>query len=300
MFNRAISGIYSPGSVFKMVPSVAGLELGIITPSTVITCTGVYRYYTDYTPSCWINKYGLTHGEETIVEALRDSCNIFFFDVGRQIGIDKLSTYAKLFGLGDYTGIELPGESKGYVASPEAKRTLENAAWVDGDTLQAAIGQSSNLFTPLQLANYVATLSNGGTRYECHLLKYVSNNNFSKIELANQSVIAGRVEMSDLTLSTVMEGMSQVTENGTASSVFSNYSVHVGGKTGSAQVSDGTANSVFAAFAPFDNPEIAVVVIVEHGGSGNRIAPIARSIFESYFALQNSLTYENPENILIN
>ncbi len=291
MLNRAVSGIYSPGSIFKMVTSVAGLEQGIITPETIIPDTGVYRYYKDYQPTCWLytSAYGLTHGDETVVGALRDSCNIFFFDVGRQLGIEQLSAYARAFGFGEYTGIELSGESRGYVASPEAKKKLEGYAWVDGDTLAAAIGQSSNLFTPLQMANYIATLANGGTRYETHLLKYVCANDYSSVLLASQSVIAGRVEMSDLTYRTVMEGMSEVTENGTAAGAFKNYDIHVGGKTGSAQVASGTANSVFAAFAPFEDPQIAVVVIVEHGGSGNRIAPIARNIFDAYFALNDTI-----------
>ncbi|MBR5520128.1 MAG: penicillin-binding protein [Clostridia bacterium] len=290
MLNRAVGGIYSPGSIFKMVTSVAGLEQGIITPETIITDTGVYRFYKDYQPTCWIytSSYGLTHGDETVVGALRDSCNIFFFDVGRQLGIEQLSTYARAFGFGEYTGIELNGESRGYVASPEAKKKLEGKSWVDGDTLAAAIGQSSNLFTPLQMANYIATLANGGTRYETHLLKYVCASDYSSVVTANQSVIAGRVEMSDLTYRTVMEGMSEVTENGTAAGAFKNYDIHVGGKTGSAQVATGTANSVFAAFAPFEDPKIAVVVVVEHGGSGNRIAPIARNIFDAYFALNDT------------
>ncbi len=289
MLNRAVSGIYSPGSIFKMVTSVAGLELGIITPETVIEDTGVYRFYQDYQPSCWLYSASrMTHGDETVVTALRDSCNIFFFDVGRRIGIEQLAEYARAFGFGEYTGIELSGESRGYVASPESKRKLEGRPWVNGDTLAAAIGQSSNLFTPLQMANYIATLANGGTRYETHLLKYVCASDYSSVLSAAQSVIAGRVEMSEQTYQTVMEGMSEVTENGTAAGAFKNYRIHVGGKTGSAQVSSGTANSVFAAFAPFDEPEIAVVVVVEHGGSGNRIAPIARSIFDAYFALKET------------
>lgn len=289
MLNRAVSGIYSPGSIFKMVTSVAGLELGIITPETVIEDTGVYRFYQDYQPSCWLYSASrMTHGDETVVTALRDSCNIFFFDVGRRIGIEQLAEYARAFGFGEYTGIELSGESRGYVASPESKRKLEGRPWVNGNTLAAAIGQSSNLFTPLQMANYIATLANGGTRYETHLLKYVCASDYSSVLSATQSVIAGRVEMSEQTYQTVMEGMSEVTENGTAAGAFKNYRIHVGGKTGSAQVSSGTANSVFAAFAPFDEPEIAVVVVVEHGGSGNRIAPIARSIFDAYFALKET------------
>lgn len=291
MLNRAVSGIYSPGSIFKMVTAVAGLELGIITPETVIADTGIYRFYDDYQPTCWLYSASrMTHGDETVVTALRDSCNIFFFDIGRQIGIEQLADYARGFGFGQYTGIELSGESRGYVASPEVKQKLEGSAWVSGDTLAAAIGQSSNLFTPLQMASYIATLANGGTRYETHLLKYVCSNDYSSVLSATQSVIAGRVDLSEQTYRTVMEGMSEVTENGTAASSFKNYSIHVGGKTGSAQVSSGTANSVFAAFAPFDDPEIAVVVIVEHGGSGNRIAPIARSIFDAYFEL--SAQYE--------
>jgi len=139
------------------------------------------------------------------------------------------------------------------------------------------------------MANYIATLANGGTRYETHLLKYVCAYDYSSVLSASQSVIAGRVEMSDLTYRTVMEGMSEVTENGTAAGAFKNYDIHVGGKTGSAQVASGTANSVFAAFAPFEDPQIAVVVIVEHGGSGNRIAPIARNIFDAYFALNDTI-----------
>jgi penicillin-binding protein 2 len=278
IFNRALSGIYSPGSVFKMVTSVAGLESGVITPETIITCTGRYTYYKLYQPTCWIWASRVTHGDETVVRALRDSCNIFFYETGRRVGISTLSKYALDFGLGGYTGIELKGEAKGSVASPESKQKIAKQAWVDGDTLQAAIGQSYNMFTPLQICNYIATLCNGGTRYNCHILKYAVSGDYSAIVSATQSIFLEKVNMSDLTYKTVMEGMLEVTENGTASAVFKNYEVHVGGKTGSVQVSDGTANSVFCAFAPYDNPEIAVVVIVEHGGSGNSIAPVALNI----------------------
>ncbi len=298
MFNRALSGIYSPGSVFKMVTSIAGLELGIIKPDTIIVDTGRYTYYKDYQPTCWIySQYGITHGPENVVSAIRDSCNVFFFDVGRQIGIEKLSEYAMQFGFGALTGVELPGEMRGYVASPSAKRALNAGAWVDGDTLQAAIGQAQNLFTPLQMANYIATLVNGGTRYETHLLKYVCAHDFSSIVSATQSVISNRIEMSETTYKTVMEGMWEVTENGTAAQAFRNYPIHVGGKTGSAQVSKGTANGVFCAFAPFEKPEIAVVVVVEHGGSGNKIAPVARSVFDAYFSTERALELERLENM---
>ncbi len=288
MLNRAIGGTYAPGSTFKMITSVAGLETGAVTPETVIADTGKYDFYEDYQPSCWIYSSSngiVTHGDETLVGALRDSCNVYYYEVGRRVGIDVLAAYAKGFGLGQYTGIELPGERKGYVASPESKLALHRQAWVSGDTLSAAIGQSDNLFTPLQMANYLATLCNGGTRYESHLLKAIYSWDYGAVVSASQSVIADRVQMSPLTYATVMEGMSEVTENGTAAGVFANYDVHVGGKTGSAQVSSGTANGVFCAFAPFEAPEIAVVVIVEHAGSGNKIAPIALKIFQAYFAM---------------
>lgn len=299
IFNRALSGIYSPGSVFKMVTSVAGLESGAIDRDTVITCTGRYTYYKLYQPTCWIWASRVTHGNETVVSALRDSCNIFFYETGRRVGISTLSKYALAFGLGSYTGVELAGESRGWVASPDNMKALRKTSWVDGDTLQAAIGQSINLFTPLQICNYIATLSNGGTRYNCHMLKYAVSSDYSSIVAATQSVVVEKVNMSEQTYKTVMEGMLEVTENGTASAVFKNYEIHVGGKTGSVQVPDGTANSVFCAFAPYDNPEIAVVVIVEHGGSGNSIAPVALNIFKAYFANSVEVSGRDGDGLLL-
>ncbi len=288
MFNRAVSGIYSPGSMFKVVTAAACLEEGIIKPETIIEDLGKYELYEDYQPECWIYRDTrfVTHGEQTVIDAIANSCNYYFYEAGNQLGIEKLAEYASAFGLGEYTGIEIPGESKGYVASPASKLAAVNEPWVGGDVLQAAIGQSYNMFTPLQIANCIATLANGGTRYECRLLKYVTESDYSSVVNATQSVIGHRIRMEEETYKTVLQGMSEVTENGTAATIFSNYEVHVGGKTGSVQVPDGTANSVFVAFGPFDSPEIAVVVIVENGGSGNGIAPIALEIFKTYFALQ--------------
>ncbi len=299
MLNRAISGRYSPGSVFKMVTAVAGLETGVITADTVIKDTGRYTYYKDYQPTCWIYAYGVTHGDLTVKEAIRDSCNVYFYEVGRLIGIDTLSEYARSFGLGSYTGIELSGEARGYVASPEAKKQLTGAAWIGGDVLGASIGQSVHLYTPVQLCNYIATLVNGGTRYNAHLLRYSLSGDFSSVLSVTESVVENTVKMSRDTYQTVLEGMLEVTENGTASAVFKNYPIHVGGKTGSVEVSDGTANSVFCAFAPYDDPEIAVVIVVEHGGSGNAIAPVARDTFDAYFASDSSLAETEEENTII-
>ncbi|MBE6937903.1 MAG: hypothetical protein E7460_05040 [Ruminococcaceae bacterium] len=300
MFNRAVSGIYSPGSMFKVVTSVACLEEDVIQPDTVIEDLGIYTLYDDFQPECWIysdNNY-VTHGDQTVISALSNSCNYFFYEAVRNLDIDILADYASAFGLGEYTGIEIPGESKGYAASRESKLAAVGEEWVGGDLLQAAIGQSYNMFTPLQIANAIATLANGGTRYECHLLKYVTESDYSSVVNATQSVIAHRIEMSPETHETVLQGMSEVTENGTAAKIFSDYEVHVGGKTGSVQVPDGTANSVFVAFGPFDSPEIAVAVIVEHGGSGNGIAPIALEIFKTYFALQEEYSAAGAEQLV--
>ena len=172
MTNRAISGLYPPGSTFKMVSSIAGLESGTITKNTKIEDLGVYRYYApSYTPMCDVYKtYHRTHGYVNVEEALQVSCNYFFYEVGRLMGIDTLADYAKRLGFGQKTGIEIPGESTGQVASPELKAE-KGEIWYPGQTIAAAIGQSDTLVTPLQLANYVSTLCNGGVRYQPHLLK---------------------------------------------------------------------------------------------------------------------------------
>ncbi len=172
LFNRALLGTYPPGSTFKMVTAIAGLEEGIITPSTKILDKGAYTYYPGTPPKCWIyRQHGTTHGLVNVSEAIKVSCNYFFFDVGRRLGIDRLVDYATRFGLGEKTGIELT-ERSGVMASREYTESL-GQKWYDGNTLSVAIGQENSAFTPIQLANYIATLVNGGTRYSTHLLKEV-------------------------------------------------------------------------------------------------------------------------------
>jgi penicillin-binding protein 2 len=168
MFNRAIAGRYEPGSTFKMLTAVAGLETGVINERTTFTCNGIYEFFApSYRPKCWIyNDYGSTHGTLNVRQALEKSCNIFFFETGRLTNIDRLNAYGKMFGLGQYTGLEVEGEAKGVLAGRE-NSTAKGERWYDGNTIQAAIGQSDNLLTPLQLANYVATIANGGTHYSC-------------------------------------------------------------------------------------------------------------------------------------
>lgn len=282
LWNRAISGTYEPGSTFKMLTAIAALEEGIISPEETILDKGVYEYYDDYQPSCLEWKYGKTHGYVNTELALQESCNYYFYDIGRRLGIDKLVMYAEKFGLGKPTGIEISGESDGIVASPE-NREKRGGTWYPGDTLQASIGQSDNLFTPIQLASYVATIANGGTRYKPHLLKTVKNTQTGQIVKESSSEILEKIEISQSTLSAVKNGMKKVTEEGTAEAAFKDFSIKVGGKTGTAEVPNGSSNGIFVAFAPFDNPEIAVAIVLEHGGHGSEAAPIARAIFETYF-----------------
>ena len=301
MWNRAISGTYAPGSTFKMLTAVAALESGVTTRYEVINDLGVYKYYesSNYTPKCWIyTDTGRTHGNQTVVQAIENSCNYYFYEVGRRMGIDKLAEYGKKFGLGEYTGIELSGESKGIFAS-RAYREKINSVWYPGDTLQASIGQSDHLFTPIQLANYVATLANGGTRYKLHLIKEVKSGVNSKTIYKNEPEIIEKIEISDENYKAIIEGMQAVSETGTASNVFAGYPIPVGGKTGTASVPTGTANALFVAVAPLDNPQIAIAIVVEHGGHGNYVAPIAKNIISYYMQLNVNTEVQNPKNTLI-
>lgn len=284
LWNRAISGTYPPGSTYKMLTSIAALESGVIKPNTIIRDEGVYKYYQDYQPRCWIWKSGRTHGDQNVSQALANSCNYFFYDVGRQMGIEKLDEYAKLFGLGEKTGIELSTEeAKGRIAGPEDREKYGGEQWRGGDTLQASIGQSDNLFTPLQLANYISTLVNGGIRYKPYLVKAVRSAGDGSVVYERKPEIVGKVEMKEENIQAVLEGMLGVTENGTASSAFEGYPIKVGGKTGSAQVATGSDNGVFVGFAPYDNPQIAVAVVVEHGNSGGDVVPIVKDVLDAYF-----------------
>ena len=288
LLNRATMGLYPPGSTFKMVTSVAALEEGIITPRTQIRDLGRYTYWDDYQPRCWIYKdTGRTHGLINVSEALKYSCNYFYYEVGRVMGIDILKAWASRLGLGQKTGIEL-GEYPGQIASPE---TIED--WQGGLVLQAAIGQSAHLFTPVQLANYVATIVNGGTRYQPHLLKKVMDYSLTETVEEIEPTVLDQIDLQESTIQAVKQGMrGVVTEDGTASSVFLNYPIEVGGKTGSAQTRSGrSAHGVFVSFAPYDDPEIAVCVVGEHAGSGGSVAPVCVAIYNEYFGLN-----ELPEN----
>lgn len=283
MFNRATQGIYAPGSTFKMVTAVAALESGIITPSSIIQDRGIYTYYKDPQPMCWIySQTGSTHGRINVSQAITDSCNYFFYEVGRLTGIRTLDSYASQFGLGQSTGIEI-GDSSGVLASPEWAESHDQE-WTDGQTITAAIGQSYNLFTPLQLANYVATLVGGGDHYQAHLLKNVKAYDNSRLLYMYDDKPTNTVEISDSTLSAVTRGMHELTVSGSVAYAFENCVVSAGAKTGSAQVGTDIANGVFVAYAPYENPEIAVAIVIEKGGSGAALANTAVEIINSWFS----------------
>ncbi len=297
--NRVIDGLYSPGSTFKMCTSLAALEEGIITVDTKIKDEGIYRRYADvgYSPRCWIyRQYGRNHGLINVSQALKYSCNYFFYEMGYQLQMEKLTYYATQLGLGQKTGVELAGEEAGILAGPESRAKNNGEKWYAADTLMAAIGQSDHLFTPLQLANYVATVVNGGTRYQPHLLKTVMDYTNTEIYEEVQPTVLNTVSISESTLNAIKEGMrGVVTEDGTASSYFAGFPIQVGGKTGSAQMIDHSATGVFVSFAPYDDPQLAVCVVGEYASSGGSLAPVAIAAYDEYFDLGLQKAAESEE-----
>ena len=298
--NRAFQGVYAPGSTFKMVTAVAGLESGIIEPDTEIMDTGVYTYYQDDGPQCWYwRQYRRKHGLVNVSEALEVSCNVFFFDVGRRVGIQGLQEFAAKFGLGEPTGIELYEET-GVMAGPEYTQSM-GQTWYEGSTLSVAIGQESSQFTPLQLANYIATLVNGGTRYSAHLLKEVKSSDFSQVLYTYEPEVLDSIDIQPENLDAVKAGMLALTTGkGSLARYFQDLPVQVGAKTGSAQVNVETeSNAVFVCFAPYDDPQIAISLVVEKGGSGSTLASIAADILRYYFSAEESREETLTENTLI-
>ena len=284
MLNRATQWAFAPGSTFKPAVAVAALESGVITPSTKIRDLGAYRYY-DMTFNCWIySSRGGTHGLINVTDAITVSCNYFFYEVGRLTGISTLDRYAAAFGLGEPTGIEIP-ENTGTMTSPDYVNSLPNQSWTNGFTLQAAIGQAFNTFTPLQLANYIATLAGGGTRYKAHLLKYVSEYDSAVPTYVYDEPPADSIAISPENLKAVLAGMRKLVTDGSVRTAFRDCVVDAAAKTGTAQTGGkGTiSNGVFVAFAPYDDPQIALAMIIEKGDNGGALAETAVKILNAYF-----------------
>lgn len=301
LYNRALQGLYAPGSTFKMAVAAGALEEGVITRKEKILDTGRYTHYQriEDQPMCWYyRQYGRTHGYVNVSEAIRDSCNVYFYETGLRLGIDKLDDYAARFGLGQATGLELY-EATGEVAGPESsKRHGQN--WYEGETMYAAIGQGNTQVTPIQLANYVTTLVNGGNHYRTHLLKSVKSGDFSQVLQTYEPELRDQLKLNEENLEAIKKGMGMVASEGSAASYFRDLPVKVGAKTGTAQVHrDQEANAILVAFAPYDDPEIAISIVVEHGGSGSSVAAIAAEILEYYFASRDALDAPAIENTMI-
>ena len=304
--NKAISAMYSPGSTYKMVTALAGLETGTITPKTKINDTGVFRKYNS-SWKCW-NRHG--HGYLNVSQAIEHSCNYFFYDLGDRLGIDNLAKYSYYLGLGHKTGIELKGEIDGVLASNEIAKQ-ENRVWNPGETISAAIGQSYNTFTPLQMAKYVAMIANRGKNLDVTIVKSIINPDGSEVsrdeyesyvneKLGLQQENVEEMNFKEENIEAILEGMRGVTSEsgGTAYSTFRNFNIEVGGKTGSAQTGvQGKTNAWFVGFAPFDDPEIAIVVFVRNGGHGSYTAEVARDIIAQYFGMNTNQVTENTTAI---
>ena len=304
LFNRAVQGAYAPGSIFKMITGIAGLETGAITKDEKIHTEGIYQRW--HKPHCWIwDDYRMTHGNINVSEAIKHSCNCFFYEVGYRMGIDALERYARYFGLGEKTGIELPLETSGTLASKTLyeERGLD---WQAGITLSAAIGQAENNFSPIQMAKYISMLTNKGKNIDISIVKTIIRPDGTEVEqdeidsFVNNKLNIEQSNIEDIqineeNLKAILEGMRTVTteEGGTAYSMFKGFDIEVGGKTGSTENPNSYVNAWFAGFAPFDEPEISVVVFVENGGHGSYTAEVARDIMEEYFFANTNEIEEN-------
>jgi len=283
LLNRALSGMYTPGSTFKVATAAAALSEGVVTPATMINDTGKYEYFSDYQPACWIyNRHGYGHGPQNVTYAIQNSCNYYFFEVGRILTIERLVEYCEKFGLGQKTGIEL-GETAGVLDCPEYREQSGNEPWQVGDVLQVAIGQGKSMFSPLQISNYISTLISGERR-STHILSEVREYGSDEAAYEKESELLDTVEISEYNRTVLLGAMKDVVESGSAASVFSNYEITIGGKTGTAQVNENKSpNAVFTGFAPFDDPEIVVTVVIEQGNSGTTAARSVREVFDYYF-----------------
>lgn len=279
LWSRFALGTYAPGSTFKPVTACAALEEGIINSGTTHTCVGEQIFFGQ--PFKCL--HGNAHGTENVTRALRDSCNMFFYNVALDTGIDKIDEYATAFGLGQKTGIEI-AESSGILSSPD-NRENAGGVWRIGDTMLTAIGMSDNLFTPLQLANYCATLANGGTRYEVHLVKSIIQTS-SGIVNEKSKTVADTLDLSQSTLDTVHQGMRMVATSGGPSLIFDQLDTNVACKTGTSEIEvNGVKknNGFLTTYAPYERPEIAVSSAIELAGSGSETAEITAEIINYWY-----------------
>ena len=305
LFNRALLGAYAPGSTFKPCTAIAALTNGIINTEEKISCEGVFTKYAadGYAPECWIWAEGYTHQEEVVTTAIRDSCNYFFYTISDTLGVDIMGEVAHDFGLGVPTGIELV-ETTGNMSNQANHADYAGTEWRIGDTLQAGIGQADSIFTPLQMAEYCATVANSGTRYSASILKSIRSYDYSEKLYEREPEILSTVESADYNWAAVHEGMYEVlhdwAHNGTNVEVWVDCDWEVAGKTGTAQKGENIQNDgLFMCYAPYDNPEVAIFVVVERGGAGANVQFIARNIMDAYITIRGYSDTSEEEMTLL-
>lgn len=304
LFNRALLGTYAPGSTFKPCTAIAALTQGIINTEDKVKCEGVFTKYAadGYAPECWIWAEGYTHEEENVTYAIRDSCNYFFYTISDTLGVDAMGEVAHSFGLGVPTGIELV-ETTGNMSNRANHADYAGTEWRIGDTLQAAIGQSDSVFTPLQLAEYCAAVANNGERHSASILKSIRNYDYSEKVYERQDEVLSTVESPQYNWDAIHEGMKEVINSPLNETNYLNFydcAVTVAGKTGTAQKGEGIKNDgLFICYAPYEDPEIAVAVVVERGHAGASVGFIARQIVDVYLNIRSySNTSESEMSLL--
>ncbi|MBQ7810568.1 MAG: penicillin-binding protein [Clostridia bacterium] len=275
LYDRALSGAFAPGSVVKPIVALAALEEGVVSEYTPIYCSQTYDYYPSNVVNCMYY-----HGSVDMASALMQSCNYYFADLGRQLGIETMYLYFEKVGLGEYTGVEV-GESKGTLAG------RDSYSWTPGNTVQAAIGQSDNNFTPMQLATYAATIANNGVRYRTHMIDKITTYDRSKVVFENdpnKPEVVDKLDVNSYNLKVVQNAMRNVvaSDYGTAYYSFLDFPISVAGKTGTAENS-GSDHCVFICYAPFEKPEVAVAVLLEHGAKGMYAMDVAKDLLNAYF-----------------
>lgn len=302
LVNRALKGTYAPGSTFKIVTTIAGIESGTIDIDTEIVTKGKFDKYSDFTATClrW-REYHYTHGTIDCRSALMYSCNYFFYEIGDRMGISKMDEIAKAMGLGEATGVELP-EDVGQRSNPETKKKLfagtDQSGWYPADTVMTSIGQGQSRFTPMQLAVYAMTLANKGTRYRATFLNRVVSADYRSLILESKKEIMSSYTLSQEAYEAYSTGMQMVAQQqgGTAYKVFKNYPISICAKTGTADAGTDDVNAAFICYAPAEDPQIVIAVYGENAGHGSAVAGIAKSILDVYFEIGEGADVDSSEN----
>lgn len=290
LFNRALQGLYTPGSTFKPAVAIAALDTGLINRYSTVNCTRVYTYYKDYRPKC--TQHGHGNGPIDVVNAIKWSCNVFFYDVGRRLTSDVYDAYAYKLGLGQRTGVEV-SEAVGHLTSKNDSNYMESL------DIQAAIGQGNTVVTPVQLATYAATIANRGTRYRTHFVKAILDSNTGEVLQETQPEVMDVIEDKGETFDLIQQGMIGVSQT---ISALANYPYTIACKTGTPQRSEGYysgssyrhyTNTMMIAYGPTEDAQIAIGIVVEYGGGGARAGNLMADIFNAYFAMQDGTLNED-------